>query len=59
MVKLTVLEESPELHSIHGERVVRTLVQTQPTVERVDGAQVRHVPHDHENHLNNRYASSA
>ena len=51
VMQTTVLEEAPELHAVHHEGVVRTLLVAQGAVEVVDLAQVRHVTDDDKDRL--------
>ena len=51
VVQATVLQEAPELHPVHHERVVRTLLIPQGTVEVVDLAQVCDMTDDDKDRL--------
>ena len=51
VVETTVLEEAPELHAVHDERVVGALLVPQGAVELVDLAEVRDVTDHDEDHL--------
>ena len=51
MVEVTVLEKPPELHAVHGERVVGTLLIAQAAVTCIDLTQACHVTEYHIHHL--------
>ena len=55
-MKLTVLQEAPELHTVHDEGVVRAVLISQVAIEGINPAQVADVTHDDKHNLKVNYS---